>query len=138
MVEYNATIMKKVIWGSLGVLLLVLAVSGGEEDTQAPAHTDTLSAGSLTLPEAESAPTVDIVPKTIPEPVAASVVDLVSTPEPAPAPARTYAAPTYGCNCSKMCTQMSSCSEAYFQLNTCGCSRRDGDNDGVPCESLCR
>lgn len=41
------------------------------------------------------------------------------------------------CDCSKTCTQMVSCDEAYFQLNQCGCSRRDGDSDGVPCESIC-
>lgn len=44
----------------------------------------------------------------------------------------------YTCNCSKTCGQMSSCEEAYFQLNTCGCSARDGDKDGVPCESICQ
>jgi len=44
---------------------------------------------------------------------------------------------SWACDCSKTCPQMSSCQEAYYQLNTCGCSRRDGDNDGVPCESLC-
>ena len=43
----------------------------------------------------------------------------------------------FGCDCSKTCTQMVSCDEAYFQLNQCGCSRRDGDGDGVPCESVC-
>jgi micrococcal nuclease len=41
------------------------------------------------------------------------------------------------CNCSKTCSQMISCEEAYFQLNTCGCSARDEDRDGVPCESIC-
>lgn len=45
--------------------------------------------------------------------------------------------PTYRCNCSKTCPNMSSCEEAYYQLNTCGCGRRDGDNDGVPCENIC-
>jgi endonuclease YncB( thermonuclease family) len=44
----------------------------------------------------------------------------------------------YSCNCAKTCTNMASCEEAYYQLNTCGCSQRDGDNDGVPCESICR
>ncbi len=44
----------------------------------------------------------------------------------------------YSCNCSKTCTAMASCDEAYYQLNSCGCSARDGDDDGVPCESLCR
>ena len=43
----------------------------------------------------------------------------------------------YSCSCSKTCSQMSSCDEAYYQLNTCGCSKRDGDDDGVPCESIC-
>ncbi len=43
----------------------------------------------------------------------------------------------YSCNCSKTCPNMS-CSEAYFQLNTCGCNQRDGDGDGVPCEAQCK
>lgn len=42
----------------------------------------------------------------------------------------------YTCNCSKTCGSMT-CNEAYFQLNTCGCSQRDSDHDGVPCESVC-
>ncbi len=47
------------------------------------------------------------------------------------------AASSFTCSCSKTCGQMASCEEAYFQLNQCGCGRRDGDNDGVPCESIC-
>ena len=43
----------------------------------------------------------------------------------------------FTCDCSKACTQISSGEEAYFQLNNCGCSIRDNDGDGVPCESLC-
>lgn len=43
----------------------------------------------------------------------------------------------YVCDCSKYCSKMASCEEAMFQLNNCGCSERDGDKDGVPCESLC-
>lgn len=58
---------------------------------------------------------------------------VTSNPDPDPAPP----VQTYTCNCSKTCGQISSCQEAYFQLNTCGCNARDGDNDGVPCESLC-
>lgn len=52
------------------------------------------------------------------------------------APTTTTSGP-YTCNCSKACSQMSSCEEAYFQLNNCGCKTRDGDKDGVPCESIC-
>lgn len=44
---------------------------------------------------------------------------------------------SYSCNCSKSCDAMASCEEAYFQLNQCGCSKRDGDGDGIPCESIC-
>jgi len=57
--------------------------------------------------------------------------------EPKPTPTPPPPSPSYTCDCSKTCSQMSSCEEAYYQLNTCGCSVRDGDNDGVPCESLC-
>ena len=46
-------------------------------------------------------------------------------------------APAFTCNCSKSCTQMASCEEAYFQLNQCGCGARDRDKDGVPCEDIC-
>lgn len=60
-------------------------------------------------------------------------------------PVRNYAAPvqqtsngSYTCDCSKSCTAISSCDEAYYQLNTCGCSARDGDKDGIPCENLCK
>ena len=45
--------------------------------------------------------------------------------------------PAYSCNCSKTCGAMSSCQEAYYQLNNCGCRKRDSDKDGVPCESIC-
>lgn len=43
----------------------------------------------------------------------------------------------FQCNCSKTCPQMVSCEEAYYQLVNCGCSKRDGDKDGVPCEEIC-
>lgn len=74
----------------------------------------------------------------------------ISTPKPTtktsyntPTPT-TYVAPvvpqageSYVCNCKKTCSQLASCDEAYYQLNTCGCSIRDGDDDGVPCEAIC-
>jgi len=45
--------------------------------------------------------------------------------------------PSYTCDCSKTCTEIKTCAEAYYQLNTCGCSIRDNDKDGIPCENLC-
>lgn len=43
----------------------------------------------------------------------------------------------FTCNCDKTCKTVSSCSEAYFQLNTCGCAHLDADQDGVPCLNKC-
>lgn len=40
----------------------------------------------------------------------------------------------YSCDCSKPCTEISSCSEAQYQLNTCGCNQRDADHDGIACD----
>ncbi|MBD3244547.1 MAG: hypothetical protein GF335_00980 [Candidatus Moranbacteria bacterium] len=42
------------------------------------------------------------------------------------------------CDCSKLCSQMQNCDEAQFQLEKCGCKQRDGDNDGIACNSLCK
>lgn len=41
---------------------------------------------------------------------------------------------SYGCDCSKTCEQISSCAEAQYQLNTCGCKQRDADHDGIACD----
>lgn len=54
------------------------------------------------------------------------------------APVKTIHTQEYTCNCSKTCSQMSSCAEAQYQLNVCGCSRRDGDGDGVACDADCQ
>ena len=37
----------------------------------------------------------------------------------------------------KTFSQMVSCAEACFNLHQCGARRRDGDNDGIPCENIC-
>lgn len=41
------------------------------------------------------------------------------------------------CGTKTTCSQMQSCSEAYYFLNTCGINRLDGNNNGVPCETIC-
>lgn len=43
----------------------------------------------------------------------------------------------YTCNCQKTCSQMG-CAEAQYQLNTCGCSVRDRDGDGIACDADCQ
>ena len=43
----------------------------------------------------------------------------------------------YDC-ANKTCGQMTSCEEAVYKLTVCNHRSRDANNDGVPCESLCR
>ena len=90
------------------------------------------------IPSSTNIPTTKPINTSVPtfKPVVSqptSIPQLIATQAPAYIPNST----SWTCNCSKTCTQISSCEEAYFQLNTCGCSQRDGDDDGVPCESLC-
>ncbi|WP_275944076.1 excalibur calcium-binding domain-containing protein [Azomonas macrocytogenes] len=44
----------------------------------------------------------------------------------------------YSCSPRKTCGQMTSCAEARYRLEQCGDHRIDGDNDGTPCEALCK
>ena len=53
-------------------------------------------------------------------------------------PAQGGSGASYTCNCSKTCSQMSSCEEAQYQLNVCGCKARDADKDGIACDSDCQ
>lgn len=92
---------------------------------------------SVTIPTATMAPT----PKPIPTPKPTPRPTPIITPKPYVPPLivnRITNNSSYTCDCSKTCPNMISCEEAYYQLNTCGCSARDGDNDGVPCESICK
>lgn len=43
----------------------------------------------------------------------------------------------FSCTPRKTCKQMRSCREAVYRLRQCGDRERDGDNDGIPCESIC-
>jgi endonuclease YncB( thermonuclease family) len=44
----------------------------------------------------------------------------------------------FTCGSKQYCKEMTSCAEAKFYLKECGLSSLDGNNDGVPCEALCR
>jgi len=41
----------------------------------------------------------------------------------------------YPCDCGLTCTEISSCAEAQYELNSCGCTQRDADHDGIACDS---
>jgi endonuclease YncB( thermonuclease family) len=42
------------------------------------------------------------------------------------------------CGSKRYCREMTSCAEARYYLENCGRSSLDGDNDNVPCETICR
>ncbi|MGK2927146.1 MAG: thermonuclease family protein [Lysobacterales bacterium] len=44
----------------------------------------------------------------------------------------------FSCSQRKTCGQMASCAEADYHLLQCGNTRLDRNNDGVPCETICR
>jgi micrococcal nuclease len=67
------------------------------------------------------------------EPVTEPVVP-VNTPAVEPEETATI----YSCSVPKNCSQMSSCDEAYYYLDTCGKGSLDRDKDGVPCETICK
>jgi len=45
---------------------------------------------------------------------------------------------TRNCNEKPYCKNLKTCDDALFFLETCNLKRLDGDQDGVPCEALCR
>ena len=60
-----------------------------------------------------------------------------STPQPTAKP-QTVQTASFICDCSKSCSKMTSCAEAQYQLENCGCIARDGDGDGLACDSDCQ
>ena len=46
--------------------------------------------------------------------------------------------PPPNCNIYKRCTEMSSCNEAWFYFSKCGHTGLDGNNNGIPCDAICR
>ena len=122
--------------------------TGKVESEQAPSETASpspqLSPSPSPTPTPSPSPKVSPTPKPTakptPKPTPAPTIRVSSTPQPTIAP-QPIAPPTtsgWACNCSKTCPQMSSCSEAQYQLNNCGCSARDADHDGVACDADCQ
>ena len=45
---------------------------------------------------------------------------------------------SFSCDAKRTCREMASGADAGFHLETCGAHALDADNDGLPCEKLCR
>lgn len=86
---------------------------------------------TLTPTKIPPTPTEVVLPTNTPEPT--KIVEFFSPPTQPP----NTGGGSYTCDCNKTCPNLS-CDEAYYQLNACGCTERDGNNDGIPCNAQCR
>lgn len=128
-------ISKKIVYVIAGGALLLFGFLFGQGTT--PKEHETTP-----TPTAEPAPTIESTPTIEPSPTPTLTPELSPEVKSATPPPEEIQLPPpqtggYTCDCSKKCSEMSSCEEAYYQLNICGCSVRDGDKDGVPCENIC-
>lgn len=87
-------------------------------------------------------PTATQTPSQSPQTVVSPPSTTVQTQPPPQPVQQTQPSPqtsgSYACDCSKTCPNMSSCEEAQYQLNVCGCTRRDADKDGIACDADCQ
>ncbi len=100
---------------------------------------------TINVQQVKAAPTPTATPIPTLTPTVAPVI-VTPAPQPTSAPVvqptiapvqqtqTTQSISSWGCDCSKTCTQISSCAEAQYLLNTCGCSKRDADHDGIACD----
>ncbi|NTV31068.1 hypothetical protein HGA91_03790 [candidate division WWE3 bacterium] len=105
-----------------------------EQDSLEPTITDM---PTITPIPTDQPPTVTAINTPVPtntprlQPTAIPTVVPTNTPRPIEPTARQAA---YVCDCSKTCKQISTCQEAQYQLTTCNCTARDGDDDGIACD----
>jgi len=149
-----------------GIITAIILIGGASFVHKNPSHstsssTPTISISETSTPAVLSAttdhatlsatqtvtpittPTHTPLPTKMPNPIATKKPTTTPTPTtlkiviPTNIPIQSQTSSGFQCNCSKTCPNMASCEEAYFQLNNCECSKRDGDKDGVPCEEIC-
>lgn len=121
------------------------SVQSSEQATTAgEVQAEMLTASPFPSPAASPllSPYPSLLPSPRPSPIASprpisSPKAFVPAPVPVqPAPAAPVQKTGWSCNCKKTCPNLT-CAEAQFQLNQCGCSVRDGDNDGLACDAQC-
>ena len=127
----------------LGGIVAVNKKPSSTTSTPTPMASQTLTS----TPDKEATiPTIDITasptptpePTVTPKPTAGKIPTKIILPTTTPnTSVQIQQQSGFQCNCSKPCTKIVSCDEAYYQLIQCGCTKRDGDKDGVPCEDVC-
>lgn len=126
------------IFGFFTLLLFSLTAITAPESIQVQNVKGAAVSSAPTVSSATNtpSPTLTLTPTATP-----TVIKLTATPTPyifhAQSTTQTSntSSGSWACNCSKTCTEISSCAEAQYQLNNCGCSQRDGDHDGIACDS---
>lgn len=123
----------------LVVALLVIAVGAFAYycyqlvERQAPRQQSAV-ATPITTPEPQASPSV-AVSKTRASQVYAPPVEITTPEQQKFVASEPISTPVpYRCDGRKRCSQMTSCDEAKFFLNTCPGTQMDGDGDGIPCE----
>lgn len=152
--KINNSKIKLVIYSILGIVALpfvaayaIAFTSPSKESTQ-PSPTTMATVQPTIRETSTNHPSISPIPTAIASPTpAAKPTTIPSTPKPTVKPVATPVPTTtatstnpspnsgsYACDCSKACTEISTCSEAQYQLKTCGCSQRDIDGDGIACD----
>lgn len=84
-------------------------------------------------------PTITAKPTMVSQTPKSTIKPMIQQPTTKPVePSNNSTGGGYACNCSKTCPNMNSCAEAQYQLNVCGCSARDSDDDGIACDAQCQ
>lgn len=93
--------------------------------------TPTKTKPTVTPTPIQSSPTRRVIPTSTPRPFIPTSTPIPQVQQVVPP----VSSGGFSCDCSKTCTEISSCTEAQFLLNSCGCSARDADRDGIACDS---
>ncbi|MDO8269124.1 MAG: hypothetical protein Q7T54_00445 [Candidatus Levybacteria bacterium] len=157
---FNATRTKNamILGGILSVLFVLIAITAptptkdstnaNDTDSMQPTKSVDANPTQTTIEDLTPAPTETPTPTPteVPTPIPTKIVKPTAEPTkkivyPTSTPIPVVQAPAvietsggYSCNCSKTCPQISSCDEAQYLLNECGCGARDGDDDGIACD----
>ncbi|HRN96095.1 MAG TPA: hypothetical protein PLD54_01475 [Candidatus Levybacteria bacterium] len=113
---------------------IVLAVTPTNSPTQSPTDTPVPTSEPINTPSPTKRPTA-IPTQYVPPTTKPTQIVIPTTPPQQPT---VDTGGSFSCNCAKTCPQMSSCAEAQYQLNVCGCKARDADKDGIACDAQCQ
>lgn len=113
--EKEAMLNKKGLWSDSACPTIIV------QNTPIPTPTPIITSNAKISPTITKAPIIFVSYTPIP------IKSSISSPAPT-------LSTGYGCDCNKGCKRITTCEEAYYQLTTCGCSVRDNDKDGIPCE----